>query len=1110
MNKLLWAVLLMLPGGLSLSAADAVDYERDVKPVLRARCFACHGALKQEANLRLDTAARVRAGGDSGPAVKVGEPASSLLIQRVSAEDEFERMPPEGEPLSETQIKQLVAWVRQGASGPENEQPEQDPRDHWAYRPPERPALPAPADHRWSANPIDALLHAEHARRSLQPVATAEPGLLLRRVYLDLIGLPPTREQLQAFLADPREDAYERVVEDLLNSPHYGERWGRHWMDVWRYTDWFGLGQQLRYSQKHIWHWRDWIVESLNADRGYDQMIREMLAADEIAPTDRDALRATGFLARNYFLFNRTTWLDDTIEHTAKAFLGLTMNCTKCHDHKYDPISQEDYYRLRAFFEPYQVRLDPLPGEIDLERDGLPRVFDAHPDAMTYVHIRGDEKNADTSRPIKPGIPAVLQYEPLKIEAVALPTEAHRPALQPFVLEDHLQAAEVEIEAARAALDSAADQLETARRLSTLEGTARSETPSLSEALIDDDFHQPHPDVWQVGDGQWRHESGHLLQKQTGAQRAYLRTQFDPPADFQARFRFKTLSGQQWKSVGVAFDVVGGREKLVYLSAVMPGSKLQIAYNTGGGHVYPPGAKQDRAVALNEPQEMSIAVRGTLVNVAMNGRHALAYRLPVEREKGRIDLITFDAEAEFLKFELRPLLPDVKLVDASAAGSGKSAPASVEEAQAAWELARRTLAAAELRPEALRTSHAADVAKCGEQTPSDLPDLVAAAARAARAYELAQAELAVARASLAVMTAEDDKKPQATKDLQQKEAARDQAAKALASPGESYTSLQASLKALEGPDESDASRRQPYPPLSTGRRTALARWITGRSNPLTARVAVNHIWLRHFGQPLVESVTDFGRRTPAPAQQAVLDWLAVELMDYGWRMKHLHRLIVTSRTYRLSSSTTDADPATAQADPQNDYYWCRRPQRMESQVIRDSLLQLAGALDTTLGGPTIDPQRDDANGRRSLYFTHSRDDRHKFLSMFDDADILACYRRSESVVPQQALTLANSKLALDMASRIAARLQTELVHDSDAHGATTPESDESRDDAFVIAAFELLLARSPSFSERQACREALHELTNTLQGQAARDADAKARADLVHAFLNHNDFITIR
>ena len=196
-----------------------------------------------------------------------------------------------------------------------------------------------------AGNPIDILLQKNRAVRSLKTQPLAERSILIRRLYLDLIGLPPTRAQLN----DQRP--WGEIVDELLNNPQHGERWARHWMDVWRYTDWYGLGAQLRNSQKHIWHWRDWIVESLNQDKGYDRMIQEMIAADELAPEDANALRATGFLARNYYLFNRTTWLDATIEHTGKAFLGLTLNCAKCHDHKYDPITHEDYYRFRAIFE---------------------------------------------------------------------------------------------------------------------------------------------------------------------------------------------------------------------------------------------------------------------------------------------------------------------------------------------------------------------------------------------------------------------------------------------------------------------------------------------------------------------------------------------------------------------------------------------------------------------------------------------------------------------------------------------------------------------------------------------------------------------------------------
>ncbi len=265
----------------SAAAADRVDYVRQVKPVLIARCFACHGALQQKGGLRLDTARALAEGGDDGPAIVPGASGESPLIARVSGSGGV-RMPPssEGDGLGAEQIAVLRAWIDQGAEAPSDETPEPDPRDHWAFRAPVRAEVPpGPA-----RNPIDAFLAAEWARRGLTPQPPAGRGLLLRRVYLDLIGLPPTDEELAAFVADRSPDAYEKVVDRLLASPQYGERWGRHWMDIWRYSDWWGLGAEVRNSQKHIWHWRDWIVESLNADKGYDQMLREMLAADELYP----------------------------------------------------------------------------------------------------------------------------------------------------------------------------------------------------------------------------------------------------------------------------------------------------------------------------------------------------------------------------------------------------------------------------------------------------------------------------------------------------------------------------------------------------------------------------------------------------------------------------------------------------------------------------------------------------------------------------------------------------------------------------------------------------------------------------------------------------------
>jgi len=396
-------------------------------------------------------------------------------------------MPPEGEPLKPTEIAAIRAWITQGAKAPADEQPERDPRDHWSFQVPVRPAVPRVANAAWPRNPIDAFIAAEHEKRGLTPQRPADKRVWLRRVSLDLTGLPPTHAELEAFVRDDSAEANDRVVTRLLDSPQYGERWGRHWMDIWRYSDWWGLGAEVRNSQKHIWHWRDWIIESLNADKGYDQMLREMLAADELYPNDFDRLRATGFLARQYFKFNRTSWLDETVEHTAKAMLGLTFNCAKCHDHKYDPFSQVEYYRMRAVFEPYQVRTESVPGEIDFEKDGVPRAYDCNLEAPTFVHLRGDDRNPDKSRVIEPAFPAFLMTGVLgavKIEPVALPAEAAQPGLRSFVVEAHLKAAELRIAAARAELDAAK------KKLATAEPTVPDPKPTDESAatLVREDF----------------------------------------------------------------------------------------------------------------------------------------------------------------------------------------------------------------------------------------------------------------------------------------------------------------------------------------------------------------------------------------------------------------------------------------------------------------------------------------------------------------------------------------------------------------------------------------------------------------------------------------------
>jgi hypothetical protein len=889
--------VLGLPGRLLAGepGREQVDYLRDVKPIFTNRCVACHGALKQKAGLRLDTAASLKKGGESGPAVVAGKSEESLLLEAVTGSDGW-RMPPEGEPLSAREIGLLRAWVDQGADTPTGESEPVDPRSHWAFLPPIRPVVPTVKNLSWVRNPIDAFLASEHEARGLRPRPPADKQTLLRRVALDLTGLAPTPEELRAFLADNAPDAYERAVDRLLASPRYGERWGRHWMDVWRYSDWDGFGAEVRESQPHIWHWRDWIVESLNQDKGYDRMVVEMLAADEAAPEDAAGLRATGYLVRSWFKFNRNVWLDNAIEHTSKAFLGLTINCARCHDHKYDPIGQTDYYRFRAFFEPYDVRTDRIPGQPDTAKDGLPRVYDANLDVATHLFRRGDDKEPEKEKPLAPGLPAFLCRAGLAIEPVALPKAAYYPSLQRFVQEETLAQARAEVQANEGALAKA---------------------------------------------------------RQTA--------------------------------------------------------------------------------------------------------------------------------------------------DAPRKEAGKN-PATVSKAKAEVALAEQALAASRAGLTAAEAKVAADAARFASPPRPDADLLARLAAMAERQASYLKADQALAAAEAAVKEAEAKGKQAVAPATARRDAARkalESARAALAQDGASYTPLFGRL----------------YPTRSTGRRLSLARWIARPDNPLTARVAINHIWLRHFGAPIVPTVFDFGLNGRPPTHRGLLDWLAVTFMEQGWGMKAVHRLIVTSNAYRMQSSASGPDDPNLALDLGNIFLWRLNPRRMEAELVRDNLLHLAGNLDPTMGGPDLAPEAGQTSRRRSVYFRHAKEKRMTFLQLFDSANVISCYRRSESVVPQQALALANSPLSFEQARRLAARFTDEV-------GAS-----RGADAAFVAAAFERIVGRGPSREEQAECESYLvaaarqladrTRLTAFTSGPAASvkpaaDPAQRARENLVHVLFNHNDFVTIR
>jgi hypothetical protein len=736
------------------------------------------------------------------------------------------------------------------------------------FDPVRRPDVPTVKNADWVRNPIDSFVAAKHEEHKLKPRPEADKAILLRRVYLDLIGLPPTPEEQEAFLQDTSPDAYEKVVDRLLASPRYGERWGRHWMDVWRYSDWAGWtgGNQIRDSQPHIWRWRDWIVESLNADRPYDRMVREMLAADEIAPDDPDTLRATGYLVRNYKMLSREKWLQDTVDHTFQGFLGVTIGCARCHDHMYDPITQREYYRVRAVFEPHKVRLDRVPGEPDTKKDGLARVYDADLKVPTYFYERGDERTPDKSATIPPGVPARLGGGFPEVEPVELPLAARAPDRRPFVVRETLAESE---------------------------------------------------------------------RKVAQAERA---------AVFAQR-----------RAIAVTVP------EAVVLSPL----SLAVARRTGDAAEL---ARQDAAIAAD--------------------RHA-----------------ALDAVLQVEAIE--------------DAGDGKSA--AWKAAAEATVVAQRKLAASEARRNLFAHERGLAPPKKGEKPPT----------LGALRKAVTDAEAATA-------------KP---------------------------------------PTTAYAKRKLPdYPDESTGRRTALAEWITDPANPLFARVAMNHIWLRHFGRGIVPTSADFGRNGQRPSHPALLDWLAAEFVERGWSMKPMHRLMVTSATYRQASTP---DEANQSADRDNVYLWRMPSRRLEAELVRDQIFYVAGKLDLTMGGPDIDHAQGLTVPRRSIYFRHAAEKQMPFLKLFDCAAVTECYERHESVTPQQALALANS----DLTARHAKLLAGEL------HAKAPSET------AFVAAAFRRVLARPPTAEEAAECEAYLKQSGNDV---------LTSRESLVRVLMNHHDFVTVR
>jgi hypothetical protein len=948
-----WTLLAAAALGLLAGHAGAADdgaalFRAQVRPVLVGKCLNCHAADKKKGGLDLSRRRTALAGGKHGPALVPGKGATSLLFERVSAKE----MPPQ-HPLSARQIAAFKKWIDAGAPFPDEPLVAELRRagpDWWAFRPVRRPPVPQPPLHPplgkggmqggWARNPIDAFLFARLEAKGLRPARPAGRLALLRRVTFDLTGLPPTPEEVDSFLADPSPDAFERVVDRLLASPAYGERWGRHWLDVVRY------GESHGYEQNHLrpnaWPYRDYVIKAFNEDVSYDRFVLDQLAGDVTAKDDPAAGAATGFLVAGVhdtvgnstlegMLQQRASDLDDIVSTVGATFLGLTVGCARCHDHKFDPIPQKDYYRLTAVFAGVRHGERPL-----------------RPARATEAELRRAEE-----------LRGRLYRD--WAELIDLATEARTTLLKSQGIDPVPRPA---VHISRNVEDFAPVKARFVRF--TVLATQKGDEPCLDELAV-------------YGPG----GDENLALASRGA-RASASSVLPGFAIHQISHLNDGKYGNDW-------------------------SWISNERGRGWAQIELPKVEVIRRVVWS---------RDASIIPKFRDRLASRYRLEVSPDgKNWQTVSTGDDRAE--GHEAIPHEALYKLMK----------PAQQRRfVQLAQELNRL---AREIPPE----QPAEQMAYVGQFA---VPETINLLKRGD------------------VMQRGDPVEPGGLSGV----------------PG-----LSSELNV--GPTDGEPARR-----------LALARWIVSPNNPLTARVLVNRVWQYHFGRGIVPTASDFGFNGGRPSHPELLDWLASDFVEHGWRLKRLHRLIVTSAAYRQSSETNAEALA---ADAGNELLWHMPLRRLEAEALRDSILATSGTLDRQMGGPGFplfkyrtnnvaiyEPLEEEGldTWRRAVYRQLARANREELMASFDGPECAQrTPRRDVTTTPLQALSLLNGRFPVRQAGYFAERVREEA---GDKAG---PQ---------VERAFRLAFGRLPAEDERSA---------------AVALVRRRGLAALCRALLNANEFL---
>ena len=853
-------------------------FEQKVRPVLIARCFECHGDKKQEGGLRLDSRSAAINGNDSGPAIVSGKPEESRLVEVIGYQDAI-RMPPK-QKLADAEIAVLTEWIKIGAPFPaaaaatapalgESATPAgivKARAEHWSYQPVRRSEPPPVRDSIWGAGTIDRFVLAKLEQNGLAPSARADRRTLLRRASFGLIGMPPTAEEVAAFENDKSEGAFAGVVDRLLASPHYGERWGRHWLDVARYADTKGYVFTEERKYPFSYTYRDYVVHAFNSDLPFDRFILEQLAADQLPIGDDKApLAAMGFLTLGRrFGNNQNDIIDDRIDVVSRGLLGLTTACARCHDHKFDPIPTDDYYSLYGIFA---SSVEPA----DLPLIGKPEMNDAYR----------------------------------------------------------------EYEQELAKRESAVSAMQT-EKLAALCDELRSRTADCLFAVADiDRMSLPESIVVAIGSNEMRREI-------VTRWRDYLaETAKQPHPVFGPWHQFAALPSDGFADQ--AKQIIAGLN------------------DTADAQPRTNGLLKQALVAA-PPQSM----------------------LDVANVYGR--LLT-DAHQQWVKLQGEKPAP--------VAGGASPAPTALSDA--AGEELRQVLYA-EKNP----TIVTADQSR--RFFNRAVKDKLGELRKAVDSFK-ANSPNAPPRA----MVMNDAPQPTQPHVLIRGNPGR---------PGKEVPRrfLQV-LSSAEGPVFQKGSGR-----------LELAQAIASPTNPLTARVIVNRVWMHHFGIGLVATPSDFGSRGAAPTHPELLDWLASTFMEEGWSLKNLHRRILLSNAWQ---QTSDDRTEGIQADPENRLVWKMDRQRLEFEPMRDALLASSGRLDRKVGGRPVDLFATPFTTRRAVYGFIDRQDLPGTFRVFDFASPdVSTPMRPETTVPQQALFAMNSPFVVEQARTLAARAEVAQASDT--------------------------------------------------------------------------------